>query len=199
MSKNPMQKTATLTATAVMAALATVIFMFFPEIPLVPGVEYMKMDFSDIPALLLAMIAGPVPGFLVEVVKNAVHLLRTTTVGIGELLNVGIGAAMVFGAYGFTRLFARLFKKSVFHPQVYILSAVLTLILTVAAGWLLNLVLTPVYFHLMGIPITTVSVMAGVTGSTLLNLIKAAFNLLPFYPVMYGVDRAVGKLFRTGD
>lgn len=196
MPNRSLQKTASITATAIMAALATIIFMFFPEIPLVPGVEYLKVDFSDIPALLLAMVVGPVPGFLVEIIKNVIHLLRSTTVGIGELLNIGIGAAMVFGLSGFTGLFSRLFKKTAFHPQVYLLSAALTLVLTVAAGWLLNLVLTPLYFMLMGIPVTTASVIAGVTGSTVLNLVKAAINLLPFYPVMYGVDRAVGRLFR---
>ena len=179
-------------------------FSFLPKYAtsFVRGLEYtlllavVSVLLAIIPALLLAMVVGPVPGFLVEIIKNVIHLLRSTTVGIGELLNIGIGAAMVFGLSGFTRLFSRLFKKTAFHPQVYLLSAALTLVLTVAAGWLLNLVLTPLYFMLMGIPVTTASVIAGVTGSTVLNLVKAAINLLPFYPVMYGVDRAVGRLFR---
>ena len=116
MPNRSLQKTASITA--IMAALATIIFMFFPEIPLVPGVEYLKVDFSDIPALLLAMVVGPVPGFLVEIIKNVIHLLRSTTVGIGELLNIGIGAAMVFGLSGFTRLFSRLFKKTAIRRSI---------------------------------------------------------------------------------
>lgn len=198
MNKSTRQKTkpAVMTATALMAALASVIFLFFPEIPLVPGVPYLKVDLSDLPALLLAVVVGPLPGFLVEVIKNAVHLLRTTTVGIGELLDLGIGAAMIFGLTGFSRLFAHLLKKDALHPRVYLPAALLALPVTVAAGWLLNLVLTPVYFLLMGIPVTSASVIAGVAGSTLLNLVKAAINLLLFYPVMYSVNRAVGRLFR---
>ncbi|MBE6778449.1 MAG: ECF transporter S component, partial [Ruminococcaceae bacterium] len=40
---------------SIMTALGTVIYMMFPEIPLVPGVEYMKVDLSDIPALVTGL------------------------------------------------------------------------------------------------------------------------------------------------
>ena len=47
----------------VMTALSTVIYMFFPEVPLVPGVDYLKIDFSDIPAILLGVVVNPVVVF----------------------------------------------------------------------------------------------------------------------------------------
>ena len=84
-----------LVAVAAMTALATVIYMLFPEIPLVPGVEYLKVDLSDIPAVVTGMTVGPVYGILVELLKNVIHLTRTTTFGIGELMNTGIGAVML--------------------------------------------------------------------------------------------------------
>ena len=77
--KNPVLS---LTVIGAMSALATVIYLLFPEIPLVPGVEYLKIDLSDIPALLTGVILGPLPGIAVEVIKNGIHLLRTTTFGL---------------------------------------------------------------------------------------------------------------------
>ena len=193
---NATQKTAVITATAMMTALATVIYMFFPEIPLVPGVEYLKIDFSDIPAIVLSVVAGPLPGFLVEVIKNIIHLMKSTTLGVGELINIGVGAAMIYGLYAFRRLMAHFTRKNMLHPAVYLPAAVLSVGVVVAAGWLLNLVLTPLYFSIMGIPMSAGLIWGGVIGSTALNAVKAALNLLPFYPVIYAVDRAVGHLFR---
>ena len=71
-----------------MTAIATVIYMVFPEINIVPGVSHLKVDLSDFPAILTGVILGPLHGILVEVVKNIIHLTRTTTVGIGEIMNI---------------------------------------------------------------------------------------------------------------
>lgn len=192
MKKN--NKTLMLTVTSVMTALATVIYMIFPEIPLVPGVEHLKMDFSDIPAILTGFIVEPWWGFTVEVVKNIIHLTRTSTMGIGELINVGIGAAVIFSFAGFMKLFSRLFSKERMSAAVYFISAACVIACAVFAGWLLNGLLTPIYFKIMGIPVTAASVFAGVWGSTLLNTIKAAFNVLPFYPVYIAAVKAFSKI-----
>lgn len=190
MKTNKLQK---LTIIGVMIALSTVIYMFFPEIPLVPGVEYLKIDFSDMPAVLGGLTVSPLSGVVIEIVKNAIHLLRTTTLGIGELMNIGIGSSMIIAVSLSSKLFSKLLKKDKMSVQVYFLSAAVGIIATIAAGWLFNGILTPVYFNLMGIPVTGESVLAGVLGSTLLNTVKAAFNLLPFYPVYLAVYKANKK------
>lgn len=59
-----------------------------------------------------------------------------------------------------------------------------------------NGLLTPLYFRIMGIPLTTAGVLAGVWGSTLLNAVKAALNLLPLYPLYLAVYRASERLLR---
>lgn len=188
------QKLHKLVLIAVMSAISTVIYLIFPEIPLVPGVDYLKLDFSDIPALVASFTAGPSAGIGVEVIKNALHLFRTTTVGIGEIMNIGIGSAMVLSLSLFSKLFARIMKKDKMHAGVYYTSAVCTLVVTVFAGWLCNAVFTPVYFWLMGIEGTPAMVFAGVWGSTALNVVKAAFNILPFYPLYYAVNRVFSKI-----
>lgn len=175
----------------VMSALSTVIYLIFPEIPLVPGVDYLKIDFSDIPAVISAVLCGPFAGICVEIIKNVIHLFRTTTLGIGELMNIGIGSAMIGSLYFSLKHFSKKLKNHFFSPNVYYLSAVIAVIVTVIAGWLLNGLLTPVFFALSGIPITAASIIAGVTGSTLLNAVKAAVNLLVFYPVYFAIYKAV--------
>ena len=51
MSNKRNSKIFKITVTAVMTAVATIIYMVFPEINIIPGVSYMKIDFSDFPAL----------------------------------------------------------------------------------------------------------------------------------------------------
>ena len=169
---------------AIMSALGTIIYMFFPEIPLVPGVSHLKVDLSDIPALVTGLTIGPVYGIFVELIKNLVHLTRTTTFGIGEIMNVIIGSFMVCSMWSFTSLAVRLLGKNKDSSLSYYASSVVTILLTIVAGWVLNAALTPVFFWLAGIPITLESVMAGVWGSTLLNAIKCAVTVLPFWPLV---------------
>lgn len=56
------------------------------------------MDLSDFPALIGAFAFGPVAGVTIELVKNALQLLSTSTGGIGELANFVMGASYVFTA-----------------------------------------------------------------------------------------------------
>ena len=178
----------------VMTALSTVIYMFFPEVPLVPGVDYLKIDFSDIPAILLGVVVNPVVGILVEVFKNLIPLLRTTTMGVGELMNIGIGTVVILGMSWGLKHFPLWTKHKRLHPLPYFLSAAVTVVLTILAGWLLNAALTPVFYRLMGFPLTAELLMAGVWGSTALNAVKAVLNLIPFYPVSFAVDKALKRL-----
>ena len=168
---------------AIMIALSTVIYMIFPEIPLVPGVEYLKVDLSDIPALVTGMTVGPLAGFLVELFKNLIHLTRTTTFGIGELINVGIGSVMIFTTYAVSRTIAERRTGSV-NAVAYYIAAIAAIIATILAGWVLNAALTPLYFIIMHWPLTTVTWLAGVWGSTLLNAVKCAVTVLPFWPLI---------------
>lgn len=177
-----------------MAALSTVIYMLFPEIPLVPGIDYLKLDFSDIPAIITSVTLGPVCAVIVEVIKNIIHLTVSTSYGIGEIMNVGIGATVVFSLSLFSKLFAKLLKKDTLNAGVYYISACISVLLCILAGWLLNLIFTPVYFMISGIPLNSTAIFAGVWGSTLLNTVKAVFNLFPFYPVYFAIYKFFIKI-----
>ncbi|MBR5246611.1 MAG: ECF transporter S component [Clostridia bacterium] len=193
MSNTRNSKTFKLTVTAVMTAIASIIYMVFPEINIIPGVSYMKIDFSDFPAILTGLVLGPVHGILVEIIKNIIHLTRTTTVGIGEIMNVVMGTGIILSMYGFTKLFSKIFKEKKFSFRTYIISAIITILITIIVGWLANMVFTPIFYKLIGIPFVAETYWAGVWGSTALNAVKATFNVIPFYPVYYSIEKAVKK------
>lgn len=90
-------QTRKITVTAMLSAVAFLLmFIEFPLPMLIPS--FVKMDVSDLPALLGAFALGPVYGVVIEVLKNLLHILikGTSSAGIGELFNVTMGA--VFAA-----------------------------------------------------------------------------------------------------
>lgn len=86
-----------LAVTAMLSAVAFVLmFLDFPIPFLIPN--FVKMDFSELPALLAAFSLGPIYGVVVCLVKNLIHLTITSTIGAGELCNFLLGACFVFPA-----------------------------------------------------------------------------------------------------
>ena len=84
-----------LTVTAMLAAVATVLMFLDFSLPLfIPG--FVKMDVSELPALLASFSLGPVYGVAVCLIKNLLNLIfHGSTGGIGELCNFLLGAAFV--------------------------------------------------------------------------------------------------------
>ena len=85
-----------LTTTAVMAAIATILMYIEFPIPIMPG--FIKLDFSELPALLTSFALGPWYGALVCLLKNLIHLPVTSSSGVGELANFLIGVCFVIPA-----------------------------------------------------------------------------------------------------
>lgn len=85
-----------LTVTAMFSAIAFVLMFLDFSVPLIPS--FVKMDVSELPALLAAFGLGPVYGVMVCLVKNLIHLLITSTGGAGELCNFLLGTFFVLPA-----------------------------------------------------------------------------------------------------
>lgn len=86
-------RTRMLTGTAMLAAVATVLmYMEFP-IPIMPA--FIKMDISELPALIASYAYGPGAGILVCLIKNLIKLPSTSTAAVGELFNFVMGALFV--------------------------------------------------------------------------------------------------------
>ena len=86
-----------MTVTAMLSAVAFALMFFEFSSPfLVPS--FIQMDLSERPALIGAFAMGPWYGVIICLIKNLIHLLITTTGGVGELSNFILGAAFVLPA-----------------------------------------------------------------------------------------------------
>ena len=95
-----------MTATALLSALSCVLMYLEFSVPLVPS--FLKMDFSDLPALIASYAYGPIAGITVALIKNLMHLPVgiPVTGGAGELANFLLCVAFVVPA-GWVYHFAR--------------------------------------------------------------------------------------------
>ena len=81
------------------AMLSTVAYLLaFAEFPVPLSPSFARMDVSDLPALIGAFAFGPFSGLLIELVKNTLQLLTTSTGGVGEIANFLMGACYVVTA-----------------------------------------------------------------------------------------------------
>lgn len=97
--------------TAMLSALSAVLmFLSFPIPALIPS--FVKLDFSELPALVAAFVISPLAGVAVCLVKNVINVFFTTTGGIGELCNFLLGAMLVLPA-GFIYKFMKTRKGAV--------------------------------------------------------------------------------------
>ena len=87
-----------LTTTAILSAIAFALMFVEISVPIMPS--FVKLDISDLPALLGAFAYGPVYGIVVELIKNLLHILfkGTSSAFIGELFNFTCGAVFAASA-----------------------------------------------------------------------------------------------------
>lgn len=84
-----------ITITAIMGAVGFILMLLeFPLAFIIPS--FIKLDFSELPALITAFAIGPWWGVIVCLIKNVLHLFTGSTAGVGELSNFVLGAIFVF-------------------------------------------------------------------------------------------------------
>lgn len=82
----------------ILAAIAVILMIFETNVPFTPF--FLKLDVSDIPALLGAFILGPGWGVAIEAIKNILNLPMSTSMYVGNLANFLAGSFLV-GTAGF--------------------------------------------------------------------------------------------------
>jgi riboflavin transporter FmnP len=97
LSEGRMLSTSNMIKIALLAVISyLVMFIEFP-LPFFP--PFLKIDFSDLPALIGGFAISPIAGVLIELIKNLLHFVfQTSTGGVGELANFVIGSALIFPA-----------------------------------------------------------------------------------------------------
>lgn len=174
----------------IMGGISAVLMLF--EIPFI---AFLKMDFSDIPSVIVSMLYGPAPGILVELIKNILKIaFGTKTALIGELANFIIGASYVI-PIGLT--FSTLKKKAgIFSIKKSIAIFSLAIISMTLVGALANyFILIPFYGSFFGgveniiklVPFATTKLDVIMYAITPFNLVKGciiALITLPLYRYM---------------
>ena len=127
------------------ALLSTIafIFMFF-EFPILPAFPFLKIDFSDLPALIGAFAYGPIAGIAIEGLKNilVVLLKGTMTGGIGEFANFLIGISFIIPA-------GIIYRRNK-NIKTTILSVIIASIIMSIVGIVLNkYILVPLYVNFL--------------------------------------------------
>ena len=156
------RKTRILTFISVFSALSFIIMFFSINIPLFP--HFLKLDISDVPALLLGLLLGPLSGILVVLGKNILHLFITSNMGIGELANFIIGSSLVgISAYFY-------YNKNV----KFVLSLILGILGMALTSIIVNLtIIIPLYDKVLGLPISKII--------SLTSQVNPLVNSLPKY------------------
>lgn len=85
-----------ITVTGMLSALSAVLMMVSFSVPFMPS--FIKLDFSEMPALIAAFSMGPLSGVMVCLIKNLINVCFTTTGGVGELANFLLGCSFVVPA-----------------------------------------------------------------------------------------------------
>ena len=91
--QNSTSKVRVLTGTAMLGAVAAVLMYLEFPIPIMPA--FVKLDVSELPALIASFAYGPVSGILVCLIKNLIKLPSTSTAAVGELFNFVMGSLFV--------------------------------------------------------------------------------------------------------
>ncbi len=170
LSNNKKDITRKIAVTGIMSAVSAVLMMLSFNIPIMPS--FIKMDFSELPALITAFSIGPVWGVAVCLIKNLVNLPFTTTAGVGELSNFILGVMLVLPA-------GLLYQKNKTRVGALIGSAIGSLIMAVVSiPW--NYYITyPAFVKILNFPLEAILGMYQKINPSVDGLLQAllVFNL----------------------
>ncbi len=177
-----MKNSSKLLKLVVLAILGTIafvlMFLSFP-LPLLPG--YLKVDFSDVPAVMAAFIFSPIAGIVVEFLKNGLHLIYT---GVSDPVGV---AANFFAGVMFVVPVALIYHK--FKTVKSVMSGLVasTVVMAIGMSILNYFVVLPAYAWFIDSPemaIPTVkyyTVMGAILPFNFIKGIIVALLLVPLF------------------
>ena len=129
---------------AVFSALSVILYYFGKfNLPFFPS--WLDIQFSDIPALLVSFMYGPISGILVIIVRFFCKLPGTSTVGVGEFADVLIGVTLCLVA-GLIYKKHKSIKGALCAMGIGMASAT---VMATVANWL---ILIPAYKGIAGFP-----------------------------------------------
>ena len=159
-----------MTKIAMLSVLAFVLMQFELILPIFPS--FLKIDVSDLPALIGAFAMGPFAGIAIEAVKNLLHLMQTTTGGVGELANFVIGCSLAVPA-------AIIYKKHKSKKSAIVGLTVGTIAMTIVGALANYFVMIPFYTAFM--PIDAIIELGTIINPKIISVeTLVLFGIVPF-------------------
>lgn len=155
---------------SLLSALA--LLLMYLDFPIIPAFPWLKIDLSDVPALLGAFGFGPLVGVVIELIKNILYFFTKGSSFAGVLANFLFGAALVLPAGIIYRI-----KKSKVGAVVGMIIG--TIVMEIAGIFGNVYILLPLY----GMHMNAEQLMKYVlTGIVPFNIIKALLvNILTYF------------------
>lgn len=179
MMRNTSKQSSNLLKLIILALLGTIsLLLFFLNFPLPFLPPYLKIDFSDVPALMASLIFSPLAGVIVVAVKN---LLYIAVSGAGD--PIGVAANFLAGVM-FVVPVSILYHK--YKGVKSIVSGLVTgtLIMAIGMSVLNYFIILPAYGWFMGWEMTNQVIWASVIAGVLpFNMIKGIIIALLFVPL----------------
>lgn len=187
-----------ITVSGVLGAMGFVLMLLeFPLPFIIPS--FIKLDFSEIPALIGSFAYGPLYGILVCLIKNLLHLFVTTSNGVGEISNFILGAVFV----GVAGVFYRKMRSRKGALLGSLSGAALMAAISVATNYF---IVYPAFVVIYGMPMEAIIGMYSALLPAADNLIKALvifnfpFNLVKGIletAVCFAIYKRISPLLKT--
>jgi len=169
-----LRETRNLTKVAVLGVTAFLL-MTFLEFPLPMFPTFLKMDLSDLPALLAGFGMGPWAAVLVEVVKNLLHaIFKNQTAFVGEIANFLTGVLYVVPA---SLVYAA--RKTKANAVIGMILGTISMALGMAlANYYIFL---PLYAKIFNMPLEAIVSMGSSVNSRVVDLkTLVVYSIIPF-------------------
>jgi len=167
-------KTRIITVTGVFSAISAILMYF--EFPLFFAPSFYKLDFSEIPILIVAFAYGPVAGVVGEFVKVVLKLFLkgTSTAFVGDFANFVVGCTMILPASIIYHI-----KKTRKTALYGMIAGTLTMAII---GSLFNAIyLLPAFAKLYGMPLEVIIEMGTAVNASITDVkTLALFAVFPF-------------------
>ncbi len=167
--------------TAMFGAISVVLMLIDFPLPIAPS--FMKMDISDLPAMLGTFMMGPIAGVTIAAIKNILELIfrGSTTAFVGELANFCGACFYILPASLVYR-----FKKGKSGAALSLLVG--TICVTILYMILDYAVIFPMYSTLYDLPMEAIIGMGNaITGRITDLFTMMVFAVAPFNLIKYGI------------
>lgn len=159
--------------------------------PIPPFPAFLEVDFGDVPALITAIILGPVAGILVELFKNVIDWVYTgspTGVPVGHMANFVTGLLFILPTYFvYTKLRS---KKGLTVGLI-----IGTITMAIGMSVLNYFAFMPMYNYFLNMPVETGEALRNtiVLGVLPFNIVKGVLLTVVFLLIFKVMDKWIIK------